>query len=357
LYSLTSLGFGPYFQEQPCVDGAIPARIAGEYKHGYLVWFECDEGFARLSGRLMRDLSEEARPTVGDWVALKSLPVPDQTAIIEQVLARRSVFTRGAAGRETRRQVIAANVDLVFIVTGLDANYNVHRIQRYVARVRASGAQPLVVLNKADVCDAISAHVGEVEASVPGVQVVATSAILGHGLESISKLLQPGITAAFVGSSGAGKSTLINAFLGEQKLATGEIRASDGRGRHTTAGRQMVVAPSGGLLIDTPGMRELALFDDEGIDSVFPEIEEMSLRCRFRDCTHQSEPGCAVRQSVDSGVLPPDRFAHYHKMQAEARNYELRLDERERRRTERAVGKQRARDLRLIYRRKEGRLD
>ncbi|NLE95269.1 MAG: ribosome small subunit-dependent GTPase A, partial [Dehalococcoidia bacterium] len=187
--------------------------------------------------------------------------------------------------------------------------------------------------------------------------VVATSAILGHGLESISKLLQPGITAAFVGSSGAGKSTLINAFLGEQKLATGEIRAGDGHGRHTTTSRQMVVAPSGGLLIDTPGMRELALFDDEGIDSVFPEIEEMSLRCRFRDCTHQSEPGCAVRQSVDSGVLPPDRFAHYHKMQAEARNYELRLDERERRRTERAVGKQRARDLRLIYRRKEGHLD
>ncbi len=356
MYSLTDLGFGPYFREQLCDDGAVPARIAGEYKHGYLVWFERDEGFARLSGRLMRDLHEEARPTVGDWVALKSLPVPDHTAIIEQVLARRSVFTRGAAGRATRRQVIAANVDLVFIVTGLDTNYRVHRIQRYVARVRASGAQPIAVLNKADVCDNVSERVAEVTLAIPGVQVLLTSAVLKHGLETISELLQPGITSAFVGSSGAGKSTLINAFLGEDKLATGEIRASDGRGRHTTTGRQMVVTPAGGLLIDTPGMRELALFDEEGIDSVFPDIEEMSLRCRFRDCTHQSEPGCAVRQAIDGGVLPPDRFEHYHKMQAEARNYELRLDERERRRTERAIGKQRARDLRLIYRRKEGRL-
>jgi len=355
LYELDSLGFGPYFEEQLTGDEEVPARIAGEHRHGYTVWTPAGEAFARLSGRLTRDLDEEARPGVGDWVVLRSVPTPGNTAIIDRVLARRTVFTRGAAGGEARRQVIAANVDIVFIVCGLDSDYNVHRIQRYVARVRASGAGPVVILNKTDTCANTPDRVVEVQRAAPGVPVLTTSAAQRSGLDRVTAHLSPGTTAAFVGSSGAGKSTLINALLGEEKLRTGGLRAGDGRGRHTTTERQMVEFPSSGLLIDTPGMRELALFDEEGIGAVFSEIEEFAQRCRFHDCSHQSEPGCAVRRAVEDGELPGDRLEHYLEMTAEARAFELRHDERVRRRSERAVGRQRATDLKLIQRRKEGR--
>jgi ribosome biogenesis GTPase / thiamine phosphate phosphatase len=354
LYELSSLGFGPYFEEQLTGDDEVPARISGEHRHGYTVWAADGEGFARLSGRLTRDLDEDAHPGVGDWVILRATPVPGNTAIIDRVLTRRTVFTRGAAGGEARGQVIAANVDIVFIVCGLDNDYNVHRIQRYVARVRASGARPVVVLNKSDVCADKLDRVAEVQRATPGVDVLTTSAVLGLGLEHLKEQLGPGITAALAGSSGAGKSTLINSLLGDERLRTGELRAGDGRGRHTTTERQIVDFPSGGLLIDTPGMRELALFDEEGIGEVFSEIKELGMRCRFSDCTHQSEPGCAVRGAVEDGSLPADRLEHYLEMTAEARAFELRHDERLRRRTERAVGRQRATDLKLIYRRKEG---
>jgi len=354
LNGLESLGFDPYFEAQLTGCEAIPARVAGEHRHGYTVWTDSGEGFARLSGRLMRDLDDEAHPGVGDWITLKEALVPGHTAIVDQILARRTVFTRGAAGREARRQVIAANVDIVFIVCGLDGDYNVHRIQRYLARVRASGAQPMVILNKTDVCDNTGVRASEVEQAAPGVRVLTTSAVLGHGLERIAEQLGPGMTAAFVGSSGAGKSTLINALLGEDRLRTGAIRESDSHGRHTTSQRQMVVFPSGGLLIDTPGMRELALFDEEGIGAVFSEIEELAVRCRFRDCSHQSEPGCAVRDAVEAGLVSPDRVEYYLAMRAEARADELRHDERLRRQSERAVGRQRATDIKLIQRWKEG---
>ena len=355
MYELDSLGFGPYFEEQLSGDEEVPARIAGEHRHGYTVWAADGVGFARLSGRLTRDLDEDAHPGVGDWVILRAAPVPGNTAMIDRVLARRTIFTRGAAGGEARRQVIAANVDIIFIVCGLDADYNVHRIQRYVARVRAGGARPVVVLNKCDVCADTPDRVVEVQRAAPGVQVLSTSAVQGRGLDHLTAQLGPGITAAFAGSSGAGKSTLINALLGEERLRTGELRAGDGRGRHTTTERQMLEFASGGLFIDTPGMRELALFDEEGIGEVFSEIEELAMRCRFRDCTHQSEPGCSVRRAVEDGFLPVDRLEHYLSMRTEAQSFELRHDERLRRRSERAVGRQRATDLKLIQRRKEGR--
>ncbi|MCK9356432.1 MAG: ribosome small subunit-dependent GTPase A [Dehalococcoidia bacterium] len=349
MHELHALGFGPYFHEQLPDEEAIPARIAGEHKQGYIVWHSAGESFARLAGRLSRGLEGEAYPGVGDWVTLKAIPEPGYTAVVDRVLTRRTVFTRGAAGAQGR-QVIAANIDIVFIVTGLDANYNVRRIQRYLARVGASGARPVVILNKADACDDVGGRIAEVELAAPGATVIATSAKLERGLERVADQLRSGVTAAFVGSSGAGKSTLINALLGEEKLRTAEIRADDGRGRHTTTRREMLVFPSGGLLIDTPGMRELALPDEEGIDSVFPRIEELSLRCRFGDCTHQSEPGCAVRQAVQSGELPADGVEHYLLLRAEARANELRLDERARRRSERTIGRQRAKDMHIINR-------
>ncbi len=350
MYELDSLGFGPYFAGQLHDDAAIPARIAGEHKDSYLVWSGSGERFARLAGRLIPTLADEAYPTAGDWVTLKETPAPGDTGIIDRVLARRTVLTRGAAGRATRGQVIAANIDIVFVVCGLDANFSVRRIQRYVARVRAGGASAIAVLNKADACDDVAGRVSLVERAAPGVPVIATSAMHGYGLERIAALLLPGVTATFVGSSGAGKSTLINAFLGEERLRTAEIRAQDGRGRHTTSSRRMVSLPSGGLLIDTPGMRELALPDEEGIDSVFPDIEQLALRCRFRNCTHNAEPGCAVRQAVESGELPAEMLEHYLQLTAEARANELRHDLRLQRQSERSTGRQRAKDLQVIRR-------
>lgn len=350
MYDLDSLGFGPHFAEQLCGDEAAPARIAAEHRDSYTIWTTGGEALARLSGRLARELEEDAHPGVGDWVILRHAPASAETAIIDRVLTRRTIFTRGAAGGEARRQVIAANVDLVFIVCGLDADYNVHRIQRYVARVRASGASPVVVLNKTDVCTDPADRVAEVQRAAPRVQVLTTSAVQVSGLDQITAQLCRGLTAAFVGSSGAGKSTLINALLGEERFRTGELRAGDGRGRHTTTGRHMVQLPCGGLLIDTPGMRELALFDEEGIGAVFSEIEELALRCHFRDCTHGSEPGCAVRRAITDGELPLARLEHYLEMTAEARAFELRHDERRRRQGERTIGRQRAKDLRVIYR-------
>ncbi|MBN1152218.1 MAG: ribosome small subunit-dependent GTPase A [Dehalococcoidia bacterium] len=351
---LISWGFGPYFQQQ-LSDNAIPARIAAEHRDGYVVWSTAGEGLAKLSGRLIRDLQVASYPGVGDWVTLRALPLEGESSIIDGLLDRRTLFTRAAAGQQTRGQVIAANVDIVFVVSGLDADYNIRRIERYLARIWASGAEPIVILNKADVCDDVAARIAEIEAVSPGLTVIATSAKRSEGLDGIRQLLHPGTTGAFVGSSGAGKSTLINSLLGEERFATSEVRADDSRGRHTTTHRQLVVLPWGGLLVDTPGMRELALYDDEGIDAVFSDIESMSAHCRFRDCSHQGEPGCAVQQAVHRGEIPAERLDHYLKLRAEARSYELRSDERLRRKGERAFSKRIGSDLKLIRKWKEGR--
>lgn len=355
MYELPALGFGPFFEEQIPQGDVIPARIAAEHRGGYEVWSSVGEGFAQLAGRLARDLDGDRFPGVGDWVLLKSPPGPGTTSIISMVLQRRTVFTRGAAGRQARVQVVAANVDLVFVVTGLDSNYNLRRIERYLARVWASGAQPVVVLNKADICDEADARVGEVETSSPGVPVLALSALEADGLEAVREHLGEGLTGAFVGSSGAGKSTLINALLGEERMPTREVRASDGRGRHTTTRRQLLLLPGGGLVIDTPGMRELQLLDEEGLGTAFADIENLSARCRFSNCTHRSEPGCAVREAIASGDLAPERLEHYLKLEAEAWAYEVRHDERRRREADRALGRRYARDAKILRRWKKGR--
>jgi len=332
---------------------AIPARIAAEHRGGYEVWSEGGAGLARLSGRLSLELGGDL-PGVGDWVTLKAHPAPGQTTMIDRLLERRTVFTRGAAGRQSRGQVVAANVDVVFAVCGLDADYNVRRIERYLARIWASGAQPVVVLNKADVCEDVEERVAEVTISSMGVPVVAASALYARGLDGIGERLGRGITVAFVGSSGAGKSTLINALLEEDRMATGEVRERDGRGRHITTHRQLMVVPGGGLCIDTPGMRELQLIDEDGIGSVFPDIEQLASLCRFVDCSHTSEPGCAVLQAITEGDVAPDRLAHFLKLRAEARSCEVRSDERRRRRADRSFAKMVNRDGRLLRGWKEG---
>lgn len=340
MYELYSLGFGPFFEQQlqPWDGrGVIPARIAAEHRGAYEVWSQAGAGAAQLAGRFRLEPEEAGLPGVGDWVVLKDAPGPDRTTIIDRVLARRTVFTRGAAGRQVRVQVVAANVDLVFAVCGLDADFNVRRIERYLARIWASGAQPSVILNKADICEDAGARVAEVEGHCPGVPIYVTSALRSEGVTAVRAGIHRGMTVAFVGSSGAGKSTLVNALLGEHRMPTGEVRA-DGRGCHVTTHRQLVLLPEGGLLLDTPGMRELQLVDDEGLDTVFEDIAALSGRCRFRDCRHDTEPGCAVKRAVESGSLAAERLDHYRKLEREAQAYVRRHDERLRRQSERVWG-------------------
>ncbi|MDJ0761907.1 MAG: ribosome small subunit-dependent GTPase A [Myxococcota bacterium] len=316
----------------------MPARITAEHRGGYEVWSSAGLDTAELAGRLLWKSEKQALPGVGDWVALRSPQTPDDAGIIEAVLPRRTVFTRGAAGKETRTQVIAANVDLVFAVCGLDADYSVRRIERYLARIWASGAEPVIVLNKADICADADLKVIEVNSRCPGVPVYLTSALRHEGLDEIRALLRPGLTGAFVGSSGAGKSTLVNALLGEARMATKEVRPRDGRGCHTTSHRQLIPLPNGGLVLDTPGMRELQLVETTGIDAVFADIEALSQQCRFRDCRHSTEPGCAVKAAVAQGQLPEERLDHYLKLEREAQANALRQNEHLRRKSEKIWG-------------------
>jgi ribosome biogenesis GTPase len=341
-FELSALGWNSFFDEQWNrfgSTGLIPGRVAAEHRGGYDVWSSEGEGLARLTGRLRHELDETRRPTVGDWVALDVHPRVGQDARIHHVLERRTAFIRGAAGRESVGQVVASNVDLVFVVCGLDEDFNVRRIERYVARVRASGASPVVVLAKADLVSDPSESVDEVRRHAPDVEVEAISALEGQGVAAIRARLRVGITAALVGSSGAGKSTLANALLDDQQMATGSVRASDGRGRHTTTHRQLLLVPGGGLLLDTPGMRELQLFDEQGLEQVFDEVAALAGECRFADCSHGAEPGCALRDAVEAGALDSERFEHFLQLQREARAYERRHDARLRRADERAWGK------------------
>ena len=337
MFELSALGFGPFFAEQ--IDresNPIYARIAAEHRGAYEVWAADGVAAAQLAGRL-RHQAEEA-PGVGDWVILKAPPAPHHTAIIQSVLARRTVFLRGAAGREAKTQVVAANVDVVFAVCGLDADFNLRRIERYLARIWASGAQPAVILSKADLCPAAAPRMREVERLCPGVPVFATSALADEGLGPVRAQIGPGLTAALVGSSGAGKSTLVNALLGQELMATGAVRPTDGRGCHVTTHRQLVLLPGGGLLLDTPGMRELQLPDTDGLDETFDDVATLATRCRFRDCRHDNEPGCAVRAAVASGELPEERLEHLRKLEREAQAYERRNDPRLRRQSARLWG-------------------
>ncbi len=331
--TLVSLGFSEAFREA-LPEGAVPARVASERRGRYLLWHEHGECPGQLAGRLLHE-GGVLPPGVGDWVWLRDPPAEDP-AVIAGLLPRRTVFLRGAAGRATRPQVVAANVDLVFVVTDLDRDYNPRRVERYVAQIWASGAEPAVILNKQDLCPDPSERVVEIERRCPCVPVYPMRALEGAGLEPLLALGE-GQTAALVGSSGVGKSTLVNRLLGEERVATAAV-ADDGRGRHTTSHRQLHRLPGGGLLLDTPGMRELSLLDEDGLDRVFDEVAAVAARCRFRDCRHEGEPGCAVAAAVAAGKLDPGRLEHLRKLEQEARSASRRQDERLRRQDERRWG-------------------
>jgi len=338
---LHDLGFDPFFQRQWNeleTEGLTPARVFAEHRGACELVFATGTRSARLSGRLRGHAGDPTTlplPGAGDWVAARIPQDARAPALIERVLARRSVFTRAAAGREAATQLIAANVDCVFIVCGLDADYNVRRIERMAARVWAGGAQPVIVLNKADLCFAGAPHedaqacADEVRLACPGVDVRVTCALTGDGIPALADAAgRSGRTSALVGSSGAGKSTILNALLGEARFETAPVREHDGRGKHTTTHRQLVRLPAGGLMLDTPGMREFALADEAGLERVFSDIEALAAGCRFADCAHEREPGCAVREAVASGELSPDRLDAWHKLMREARANALRADVR-----------------------------
>ncbi|MCE9598697.1 MAG: ribosome small subunit-dependent GTPase A [Spirochaetia bacterium] len=259
-------------------------------------------------------------PAVGDWVAF------DSDQVIRGILPRRSQLSRKVPGKQTIEQIIAANVDYVFIVQGLDDNFNIRRLERYMAMVKESRAEPIVLLTKIDLCAESQERAAEARAAVQA-PVLLINGVVGEGLDAVRALLADGKTGALVGSSGAGKSTIINALLGDQKQKTFAVRA-DSRGRHTTTSRQMFFLEGGGAIIDNPGMRELQLWTGtDAVSEVFPEIEELALSCRFRDCAHENEPGCAVHEAIESGQLPADRFESYKKLMREAMHLRVREDQ------------------------------
>lgn len=317
---LTSYGWSERLQDafHPfAAQGLTPGRIVIQQRGGYRVITETGETDARASGTLLRSLSEAERPTAGDWVALEARP-GETWALVQAVLPRATAFVRKASGPRGGAQVVAANADVAFLVASMNADLNLRRLERYLATAYESGAQPVFLLTKADLADDPAGVAAEVAAIAFDAPVIAVSARQGLGLEEVHAHLPPGRTAVLLGSSGAGKSTLVNALAGEARMATREIREDDARGRHTTTHRELVRLPSGGLILDTPGMRELGLWNaDEGLAAAFDDVEALAAQCRFSDCRHQAEPGCAIRAALEGGDLPPERLAAYQKLQAE----------------------------------------
>jgi len=300
--------------------GLEPARVVCELRRNFYavhtatgeVLGECGGGFFHVAR------TPDQFPAVGDWVAVKFRP-GENRADLHAVLPRRTKFSRRAAGSEEIEQIVAANLDTVFLVSGLDRNFNPARIQRFLVAAKESGAEAVIVLNKSDICADADAVRREVEALVPGVPVHVTSTTTRKGLRALTATYaRPGRTLAFIGSSGVGKSSLINALVRDDALPTGEVREKDSKGRHTTTRRELVLTPSGALVIDTPGMRELQLWGvEEGVEDVFTDIRALAARCRFGNCGHTNEPGCAIRAALAGGELSPGRFDAYRKLKAE----------------------------------------
>ena len=308
--------------------GLAPARVLVQHRGLYRIAGEAGEAEARVSGRFAHEAPEGGYPVTGDWVAAE---IAGDVAIIHAVLPRRTAFERRAAGPGGGLQVVAANVDVALLAASLNADLNLRRLERYLATAYESGAEPAIVLTKADLCADVAASAEAVAAIAFGVPVLPVSAATGEGLAALAALLAPGATAALLGSSGVGKSTLVNALAGAELMATREIREDDARGRHTTTHRELIRLPSGALILDTPGMRELGLWDaggglEQAFADVTAEVERLAEACRFRDCAHAREPGCAVRAALASGALDEDRWRSFQKLQRELAHEARRQD-------------------------------
>jgi ribosome biogenesis GTPase len=332
--NLTALGWHPRLDEAfaaHAAAGLVAGRVSLEHTHIYRVLTAEGERLARVSGRLRhRAVSRSEFPAVGDWVALE-IPAQGGDARIHAVLPRSSRFSRRAAGDATEEQVVAANIDTVFLVGGLDRDFNIRRLERYLLVAWESGAAPVIVLNKADLVTSpgeLALRLDEARSLGPAVPVHAVSCRAPESLEALRGHLGFGRTGALLGSSGVGKSTIVNALIGQELLRTREVREADSRGRHTSTHRQLVVLPAGGVLIDTPGMRELQLWDAGGLGGAFTDVAALAGSCRFRDCRHTGEPGCAVAAAVAAGTMPPARLESYRKLAAEQAHTERQQDER-----------------------------
>jgi len=322
---LSTLGWNTYFasqaQELSC-DLTHFGRVAAEHNALYQLYTESgDDIWAAVSGKWRHGARNRSDfPAVGDFVAYTVNP-GDERATMQALLPRQSCFSRKVAGAAVEEQIIAANVDFVCLVMALNRDFNPRRMERYLTAIYDSGAQPVIVLSKADLCEDPAAYVAQTQKIASGAEVIAVSALTDTGLTPLRALFLKGgqvRTAVFTGASGAGKSTLMNALLGDSAMRVQGVRADDDRGRHTTTHRQLLRLPSGGLLIDTPGMRELQLWGtDEGLSEAFDDIAQLSGQCRYRDCSHDQEPGCAVQSALESGALARARFANYAKMQRE----------------------------------------
>jgi ribosome biogenesis GTPase len=323
---LEDLGWDAFFAEafRPYEEqGFIPARVAARH-HGPCELLTADD---RIGGLPAGKLEGLDLPVAGDWVAVRRLD-GERKGLIEAVLPRRTAFIRKEAWRRTAAQVVAANVDTVFLVTAFGQDLNPRRLERYLTAAWDSGANPVVVVNKSDTAEDPGGELAELEAVTVGVPVHAVSAVTGDGLEELASYLGRGRTVALLGSSGVGKSTLINRLAGRELLATAET-SKEGRGRHTTTNRELVHLPGGALLLDTPGMRELQLWADETVlDSTFTDVVELFAECRFADCSHLHEPDCAVQAAIAAGSLSAERFDSYLKLQRELRALEVRKDAR-----------------------------
>ena len=333
---LERLGWNPELETefQLHADAGLAAgRVAVQHRGAYGLYTGDPSNTlllsAEVAGRLLHGGDTADLPAVGDWVAYQPIPGEDK-GIIQAVLPRRTKFSRKTALSATEEQVVAANVDVVFLVMALTAHdLNPRRLERYLTMAWESGAEPVIVLTKKDLCADLDAALAEVSPVAYGVPIEVVSNVTGEGVEELRKYTTGNRTIALLGSSGVGKSTLVNRLLGEERLATKEIRESDGRGRHTTTHRELVPLPEGGLVLDTPGMRELQLWSaEEGIGASFGDVEELIAKCRFNDCGHDTEPGCAVQAAIAEGTLPAERFESYEKLQRELAMLARRQDKR-----------------------------
>ena len=308
-------------------DGYL-GRVISEHKGSYRVTTELDTLIAKVPGKLLyNSQGRESYPAVGDWVIVDRNDGSTGYAIINKILPRKSKLSRKVAGNTTEEQIIAVNIDTIFICMSLNKDFNLRRLERYISISWDSGATPVVILTKVDLCEDLEEKLSEVYNTAIGIDVIVVSSLKDEGIDKVKSLIKNGSTVAFLGSSGVGKSTLINKILAEDKQLVSNINEFNDRGRHTTTHRELIPLPWNGAVIDTPGMRELQLLDNsEGIDDSFSDIQELSNKCKFSNCSHKSEPGCAVKEALENGVLTQERFNSYVKLKREALFMESKLN-------------------------------
>jgi ribosome biogenesis GTPase / thiamine phosphate phosphatase len=347
--NLELFGWDDFFKTrfaQYAHQGLLPGRVTIQHKDRYVLFTERGEVNGNVSGKFRFGISGlQDFPAVGDWVVFET-DSGDQSAVIHHVLERRTKFSRKVAGDRPDEQVLAANIDIVFLVMGLDGNFNLRRLERHLTVASESGARSVIILNKSDLCTHLEERTQEVCSIAHGVNVIVMSALQNENAAPLSSLLTPGTTGVLLGSSGVGKSTITNLLLQREQVKVQKVRMTDSHGRHTTAHRELLVLPGGGMIIDTPGLRELQLWSgEEGLQESFDDIEELAVNCRFRDCRHESEPGCAVLSAVEHGTIEQERYESFHKLHHETHSQGTKNNPNNKR-LEKALGKKVTKQLR-----------